>query len=142
RNDPRATSARPTGDAPMSERSMTVEIEGEALDGKTIAKEVARSLQVVREPLTYERHAPHSYFRDLIFQDRDARAAERLERHGRDLAIEMERRDKAARTQLPDELDLRTNPNVTDGQGGYFSPPLWLIDSSPPRRAPRVCSRI
>jgi len=25
-------------------------------------------------------------------------------------------------------FEKRVNPNRTDGQGGYFVPPLWLID--------------
>lgn len=73
---------------------------------------------VTNEPLTYEEHAPHSYFRDLGLRESHADARDRLERH----AVEMER---------------RINPNRMQGQGGYFAPPDWLIEkfAGAPRRA-------
>ena len=79
-------------------------------------------IEVKSEPLTYREHGFDSYFVDLVKSelndDRAARA--RLERH----AVEMER---------------RVNPNRVDGQGGYFSPPIWLIEKfATQRRATRV----
>lgn len=69
---------------------------------------------VVREPLTYERDAPHSFFRDMVratprFQDTDAQA--RLDRH----KVEM-------------DVELRANPTTALSRGGEFAPPKWLID--------------
>jgi HK97 family phage major capsid protein len=105
----------------------------------------------VTEPLTYQRGGQHSYFLDLARQqlgrgDGDGgltASAERLQRHGREMDVEMpareKRREEQARREIRSLKDLprgwdgnafekRVNPNRTDGQGGYFVPPLWLID--------------
>jgi HK97 family phage major capsid protein len=79
-------------------------------------------------------------------------ARERLSRHAKELSVEMPareaRRESAAmraldgiegrggKTLSAEErasvfergLEQRVNPNRTDGQGGYFVPPLWLVD--------------
>lgn len=86
-------------------------------------------IRVVSEPLTYRRDAPYSMFVDMIDAERGGYSAkERLERHGREIQGEMERRDKEARDAKPSDLEYRTNPNTTAGQGGSFAPPLWIID--------------
>lgn len=99
----------------------------------------------VNEPLTYQRGGPNSYFLDLARAQlrSDSGAAERLQRHAAELRVEMpareKRREEIARRELrgigdlPDShresvFEKRVNPNRTDGQGGYFVPPLWLID--------------
>ncbi|MFI0484883.1 phage major capsid protein [Actinomadura sp. 9N215] len=105
----------------------------------------------VNEPLTYQRGAGHSYFLDLArieFNRGDGdgglvEARERLRRHGDELRVEMpareKRREEIARREmrgidnLPEQyrasvFEKRVNPNRTDGQGGYFVPPLWLVD--------------
>jgi HK97 family phage major capsid protein len=103
------------------------------------------SIQVTSEPLTYRRGGPHSYFLDLARAHLrgDTAAAERLQRHAAELRVELpareKRREEKARAELRGISDLpeayresvferRTNPNRTDGEGGYFVPPLWLID--------------
>ena len=70
-------------------------------------------VRVNKESTTYERGNGRSYFRDLANAqiNQDMAARERLERH----AVES-------------EFEARTNPNRTDGQGGYFVPPAWLVD--------------
>jgi HK97 family phage major capsid protein len=104
----------------------------------------------VTEPMTYSRHSGHSYFHDLARAQfrADHTAAERLQRHGAELRVELPkreaRREERAHRQM-DELataeqwrdeqraaafEQRVNPNRTDGQGGYFVPPLWLIDEA------------
>lgn len=99
----------------------------------------------ITEPLTYREDAPHSYFLDRILAERDDRGAlERLQRHGREVAGELERRERNARMVAAQHgVELRTNPNRTPGQGGNFSPPLWLIDqfASVPRPG-RVLPRL
>lgn len=102
-------------------------------------------VEVVSEPLTYQRGNGQSYFMDLANAQLrgDSEAATRLQAHGRELEVEMpardKRRDERARQELssishlPREyresvFEKRTNPNRTDGQGGYFVPPLWLVD--------------
>jgi HK97 family phage major capsid protein len=101
---------------------------------------------VGREPRTYERHDSHtSYFLDLARANvrNDAEARQRLERHAAELRVELPkreaRRDEQAQRevrsiegvnerQAESAFEKRTNPNRTDGTGGYFVPPLWLID--------------
>ena len=102
---------------------------------------------VLSEPLTYERHSPHSYFKDLIASEGGENAAtSRLARHERELAVELERRDQKARASKPDDVEYRAGireqratPSRAPGQGGSFAPPLWLIDAfATAPRAPRV----
>ncbi|MCW6010323.1 phage major capsid protein [Micromonospora sp. CPCC 205371] len=118
----------------------------------------AGGARVTSEPLTYGRQSyRHSYFLDLA-RDQLGRgdgdggvqeARERLRRHAKELSVEMPareaRREAAAMRALEGIDDLkpeqrasvferggqvekRVNPNRTDGQGGYFVPPLWLVD--------------
>jgi HK97 family phage major capsid protein len=73
----------------------------------------ARSrVSVGREPLTYERTNPRaSFFRDLYAASKGDQAAQgRLQRHSREMMVE--RRDLSS----------------TDGVGGDFVPPLWIMD--------------
>ena len=88
-------------------------------------------IRVGREPLTYERHAPHSIFRDMWeAKQGDHRAQERLNRH---------------RTEMDKERRQFTGPwaeqraiSTTDGAGGEFVPPLWLQEQwIPLQRAAR-----
>lgn len=100
---------------------------------------------VTSEPMTYERGNGHSYFLDLARAQlqNNAEARSRLERHATELRVELPkreaRRDEAARRQIrgiegvkeqhaESAFERRVNPNRTDGQGGYFVPPLWLVD--------------
>src|SRR5436309_690056 len=75
-----------------------------------------------------------------------------LQRHAAEMDVEWKaRKEKRAAVadrelrNLPDGAEAffgretRTNPNRTDGQGGYFVPPLWLVDEFIPLiRAGRV----
>jgi hypothetical protein len=110
-------------------------------------------VQVLSEPHVYD-DTRSSYFLDLT---RDAlgrgdgdggvtAARARLARHQRELDVDLPareaRRDEMAREQSGRELrgsgikrrhtetmfEKRVNPNRTDGQGGFFVPPSWLID--------------
>jgi len=83
----------------------------------------------VREPLTYEEHAPRSYFRDYVNAQlrKDPEAMERQARH----AVEMRHARTpgvASETRDGAPIEYRTNPNTTLGLGGEFAPPLWLVD--------------
>jgi hypothetical protein len=91
-----------------------------------------------REPLTYSRHAPFSFFKDCISADRGDRAAlDRLNRHRQEMAVENERRDRAGFAALRrNEIEHRTNPDRVQGTGGYFAPPGWLIDHFQTARRP------
>ncbi len=109
------------------------------------------------EPLTYS-HGKSvaenvSYFRDLWMfkQHGDVGATERLQRHAQEMDVELPRREarrsEHAETEVrnaigwdqPSPFEKRTNPNRTDGTGGYLVPPLWMMDELIPiLRAGRV----
>ena len=120
----------------------------------------ASGVQVVSEPMIYGQHGPHSYWLDLG-RDATGRgdaegARERLSRHRAELDVELprrrEKRARAARGEIErlhagsrrEELALerfyggggrvfeQRALNRTDGSGGYFVPPLWLIDMYTP----------
>jgi HK97 family phage major capsid protein len=108
-------------------------------------------VEVVSEPKTYAKEARHSYFLDLARAELNrgdgdggpAAARERLRRHGEEIEVDLPRRlaarDAAAEKGIrslegvsdrvaESAFERRTNPNRTDGQGGYFVPPLWMVD--------------
>ncbi|MGW1559074.1 phage major capsid protein [Streptomyces sp. NPDC002144] len=70
---------------------------------------------VSHEPRTYEQGNGSSYMQDLmrstIGMDSDGSARRRLQRHAQDVQEAVERRDLSR----------------TDGAGGYFTPPLWVM---------------
>lgn len=132
------------------------DLEGDEARNATAARILAEAGQTgrqqggatVNEPMTYSRHSGRSYFHDLARSSfrADHEATERLQRHAAELRVEMpareRRREERARNQM-DELataegwrdeqrsnafERRADPNRTDGTGGYFVPPLWLID--------------
>ncbi|WP_329564668.1 phage major capsid protein [Kitasatospora sp. NBC_01266] len=104
-----------------------------------VAKRYIPRAEVTREPRTYERGNGQSYFQDFakaqILSDSQARS--RLQQHAREMDVELPKRDARRRAKAEEEMrglpvgstfERRTNPNRTDGQGGYFVPPEWLID--------------
>ena len=94
------------------------------MDAATEAREAAieetdateARVSVKSEPVTYRKGGEHSYFKDLALSQApgvwDGEARARLSRHADETAIE-----------------LRTNMSRTDGQGGEFTPPLWMLAS-------------
>lgn len=110
------------------------------------------SVGVGSEPMTYEPDSPHSYFQDLALMKvrGDSAAADRLTRHAQELEVELPARERRIRERADRErraldteilsprqrrmglesrfIEKRVTPNRTDGQGGYFVPPLWMID--------------
>lgn len=82
-------------------------------------------VEVVREPLTYERNGRQSYFRDRVLSLRgDDEARARLERHAREMRVELPKLER----RRAENVEYRVNPNRVQGYGGYFAPPLWLIE--------------
>ena len=79
----------------------------------TNANLVEARVRVTKEATTYEKGNGRSYFADLIKSriNQDINAEARLRRHAEEI-----------------EFEQRTNPNRTDGQGGYFVPPVWLME--------------
>ncbi len=88
------------------------------------------TIEVTREPLTYEPGGQHSYFRDRIdvaLTD-NRQAAARLERHAREIRGLQAERDSAAReAAVTAGIELRAT-TTSESSGGAMSPPLWLID--------------
>lgn len=72
-------------------------------------------VHVVGEPLTYELHGPHSFFRDMYARDfkHDPAAEARLQRHMKELEVEGK---------------LKFDLSSTDAAGGYLVSPVYLND--------------
>ena len=95
--------------------------------------------RVLSEPTIYGNGSGNSYFLDLARgQIRgDADALGRLTRHAQELDVDLPKREAkrsaagVAQTRAIHDgamFEKRVNPNRVDGQGGYFVPPLWLVD--------------
>lgn len=110
-----------------------------------VAKRYRPSVEVTSEPRAYDRGNGHSYFLDLARTEMNRgdgdggveAARERIRRHSAELAVDLLRREQAREAKAERELrgidkassfEKRVNPNRVDGQGGYFVPPLWLVD--------------
>ena len=90
-------------------------------------------IEVKSEPLTYSRYGNTSYFADRIAvaSGGDNAAQTRLDRHAREMDVEMPRimrRLEQRAADRPEGVEFRVNPSRTTGQGGYFAPPGWLIE--------------
>lgn len=131
---------RPLGaDAAKFEQLLASSDEWDARMAAYDARSRARveSASVVREPLTYDRHSnpQNSWIADHFNAPRDGDARERLERHAREMTVEMraratrstERRHRGDAIEPDATFEYRA-PNLTPGQGAEFAPPLWLID--------------
>jgi HK97 family phage major capsid protein len=93
------------------------------------------SIRVGAEPMTYRKGGEYGYFRDLAASrseagaDDQAQARERLQRHRQEVDT---LRESAG-------METRANMTRTDGAGGEFVPPLWLMEQYLPlARAGRV----
>ena len=102
----------------LSEQIRDLEAENERAgrnseEARAVAKAVVTE---VKEPRIYVEGNGNSYFRDLMRvkrdRDHDGASAERLRRHAVDVSTAPEYR--AAMSRI-------------DGQGGYFTPPAWLM---------------
>lgn len=113
------------------------------------------AVSVGREPMTYERNGRHSYFVDMalarIAGEGSDKAKMRLERHRRELDVELERREVLRRREFDyaaDRLGMkrreRRDISRVDGSGGHFAPPLWILDElgSFPRAGRVVADRM
>ncbi|NUO97481.1 MAG: phage major capsid protein [Nonomuraea sp.] len=76
--------------------------------------EVRDAARVTSEPATYRKDGPASYFRDLVTVN--------LNRDGRGQAME-----RLARNNREVETETRAL-STTDGAGGDFVPPLWMVN--------------
>lgn len=101
-------------DERITELSEEAEREQQLTAG-AVAVRKAQARAQVTEGRTYDSGNGQSYFRDLaraqLNLDGDDAARDRLRRHAQDVAT------------APEYRDL----NRTDGTGGYFVPPVWLM---------------
>ncbi len=134
-------------DAEETERREQAAATARSATGQTGERRTGGAV-VTSEPQVYGRGSGQSYFHDLAKAQlrNDTAAADRLQRHGAELRVELpareRRREERARTEMDrmgtaerwneeqrsHVFEQRVNPNRTDGQGGYFVPPLWLMD--------------
>lgn len=101
-------------DARIGELADEEKREGQSAAALRRSTLVGTQVRVGHEERTYEKGNGRSYLQDLarasILRDSDAQS--RLERHGMEVQTEPEYRDI----------------NRTDGTGGYFVPPVWLMN--------------
>lgn len=102
-------------DERITELSEEIERDGQITAGAAAVRRAQARVQSVSEATIYERGNGRSYLQDLIRHslrmDSDGAAEERLRRHGEEVRTSTEYRDL----------------NRTDGNGGYFVPPAWLM---------------
>ena len=115
-------------------RTLPPEMRAKQLEGTS-------RVEVRSEPLTYRQDVRASYFQDFVLSQLGRPlhgAQERLSRHAREMDMLAEARERAARRRLDEGgFEYRTEPNTTQGTGGYFSPPAWLVELFAPARHAR-----
>ena len=83
--------------------------------------------RVENEPMTYRRGGEFSYFQDRWNADQeDDKAEARLQRH--EVELRTVGAERELRAMQGPGYEVRVTPNWTPGTGGYFAPPLWLIE--------------
>jgi HK97 family phage major capsid protein len=146
--------------ARASKPSVNVRVTSEPL---TYRSDNAQSTSYYRDLAIVSKPGAAASFRSTTVED----ARERLFSHGREMDVEMPKRAAVREARAQKQVDeaereftgsfvngqrrglntspfeRRVNPNRTDGQGGYFVPPLWLIDEYIPLlRAGRVAANL
>jgi HK97 family phage major capsid protein len=102
-------------------------------------------VQILKEPMTYEAHLVkdrysrtfravnsqenRSYVQDFCLAQLrgDNQAKERLQRHEQEMRKIGEARQRIFHPDVEYEFEERAS-NWTNGTGGYFAPPLWIIE--------------
>lgn len=92
------------------------------------AGERRERVTVTSEPATYRKGGQTSYFRDLFRAQMkgDSSSIERLSRNDREVQDHLERIARGAEQGL-EGMEARAL-STTDGAGGEFVPPLWMIN--------------
>jgi HK97 family phage major capsid protein len=102
-------------DERIAELSEEIARDSQLTEGAVAVRRAQSRVSAVAEQATYDKRSGNSYFQDLmrvgINQDPTGDSMERLRRHATDVVT------------LPEYRDL----NRTDGNGGYFVPPAWLM---------------
>lgn len=153
-----------TSDAVRELRALQSEVERlTALLGDVRLPATSRSprVRILHEPLTYEARlvrdpsAPRSFRAVQMRENRsyvqdftlaqtkgDQSAQERLDRHAREMKVLAETRDDLFHPDVEVEFEARA-VNWTNGTGGYFAPPLWIIEQFAYQPTPeRALSRL
>lgn len=127
----------------MSSASKEIELRESIARSRFAAEKASRSVEVKSEPLTYDRSYRHSYFKDLassrgIFGGIDAEADARLQRHAKEMDVELTKRVASRTAKAESEMRSlgagelnafeRRAGNTTVGTGGTFVPPIYMID--------------
>lgn len=101
---------------------------GELLARHGQAGERRERVTVTSEPETYRKGGQTSYFRDLFRAQMkgDGTAAERLARNDREVGDRLQRIARGAEKALKG-MEARAL-STTDGAGGEFVPPLWMVN--------------
>ncbi|MFE2132240.1 phage major capsid protein [Streptomyces sp. NPDC059466] len=101
---------------------------GELLAQHGQAGERRERVTVISEPETYRKGGQASYFRDLFRAQMkgDSSSMQRLSRNDREVTDRLERIARGAEKAL-EGLEARAL-TTTDGAGGEFVPPLWMIN--------------
>lgn len=120
---------------------MTDTIEIRSLDEMQAAREIAANLyrlsaETTSSELVYHPRSDHSYYRDLLIAENYLRAPwgstasgvrARLDRHAEQMGqVRKLREEQTFRSLRAAGIEYRVEPNVTQGTGGYFAPPLWM----------------
>jgi Phage capsid family len=93
----------------------------------------SRSALIVREPLVYAPQSSHSWILDhSLARDGNGEAQARLERHTKEIRVEMRAREASAERRsrgdaIPTDAVFERRATPPDAISA-FSPPLWLID--------------
>lgn len=102
-------------DERITELSDEIERDAQVTAGAAAVRRAQARAQVSSEARTYDKGNGRSYMQDLVRHqlnlDDSGESVERLRRHGEEVRTAKEYRDL----------------NRTDGTGGYFVPPLWLM---------------
>lgn len=102
-------------DERITEMSAELERSGKLSESAAAVRRAQAKVTSVKEARAYEKGNGKSYFADLMKvqrgMDDNGTATERLRRHATDVASDPEYRDLTR----------------TDGAGGYFVPPAWLV---------------
>ena len=92
----------------------------ELREGAAVAARAQGKLESITEQATYTKGAQRSFFKDIadiaLGRDLAGHAAERLRRHEQDVRT------------LPEYTEYRTGLDTTEGDGGSFTPPAYLLD--------------
>ncbi|OBF77090.1 phage major capsid protein [Mycolicibacterium fortuitum] len=108
-------------DERIRELSEEIERSGRLNESAVAARKAQSRVEAVREQDAYTRGNGQSYFKDLMMSQRGldptGEATERLRRHAVDVKTSADYR----KPEIARALD------TTDGNGGYFVPPVWLV---------------